>query len=121
MCKEVSDMTVGDRIKLRRNELGLSQSELALKMGYSDKTGVSKAETCGDNITTTKIARFAEALDCSFNFLMGWEDNLNEETGAKLADYLEDVELFSYIERIKQASPETRNKILSMIDIMLRE
>lgn len=68
-------MTVGERIKIRRCELGLSQADLAKKMGYSDKTAVSKAETTGDNITTTKVMKFAKALDCSFDFLMGWEDS----------------------------------------------
>lgn len=71
-------MTVGERIKRRREELGLSQSELAIKMGYSGKTSVSKAETYGDNITTDKIKKFADALQTTPSHLMGWDESADE-------------------------------------------
>ncbi len=66
-------MTIGERIRKRREELGLSQEELAVKMGYSGKSTVCKAETCGDNVTTSKVRRFADALGCSYWHLMGSE------------------------------------------------
>lgn len=68
-------MTVGQRIREKRIELGLSQSELADKMGYSGKTSVSMAENCGDNITTTKVEKFAKALGCSTKYLMFGNDD----------------------------------------------
>ena len=67
-------MTVGERIKRRRLELGLTQEELAQKMNYKGKTSVCVVETGGDNVTTTKVKKFAEALGVSPSFLMGWED-----------------------------------------------
>lgn len=67
-------MTVGQRIKETRESLGLSQDDLALKMGYSGRSSVCKAETYGDNITTSKVQKFADALGVSFSYLMGWED-----------------------------------------------
>lgn len=67
-------MTVGQRIKKVRIDKGLTQIELAEKMGYSGKTSVSAAENCGDNITTTKVQKFADALGVSFHYLMGYED-----------------------------------------------
>ena len=67
-------MTVGSRIKQRRLELGMTQSELAEKMGYKGKTSVCAAENCGDNITTTKVQKFADALGVSLQYLMGYED-----------------------------------------------
>lgn len=45
-------MTIADRIKEKRLELGWSQEDLAKKMGYKDKTSVSKMESSGDNITS---------------------------------------------------------------------
>ena len=68
-------MTVGQRIKQRRMELGMTQSELAEKMGYQGKTAVSAAENKGDNITTTKVKKFADALGVTPRWLMGYEDN----------------------------------------------
>ena len=73
-------MTVGNRIKQRRIDLGMTQEELAIKMGYNGKSSISAAENCGDNITTTKVRRFADALGVSFRYLMGYEDNLPEDT-----------------------------------------
>lgn len=67
-------MTVGERIKQRRIELGLSQEDLAKRMGYSGKSSVCKAETSDDNITTSKVRKFANALNCTESFLMGWEE-----------------------------------------------
>ena len=111
---------IGLKIKNRRLELGLTQEELAKKVGYKTKGSINKLETTRD-IPIKKLKPIADALDIDIKVLMGWEDNLTEETGAMLADYVEDVELFSYMNKIKQASPEVRKKILSMIDILLSE
>lgn len=80
-------MTVGERIKKRRLELGLTQEELAEKMGYKGRTSVCVAELKGDNVTTTKIAKFAEALDVSPRYLMGWEDINGVPIPRKPIDY----------------------------------
>lgn len=67
-------MTVGERIKQRRIELGLSQEELAQKMGYSGKSTICKAETWGTkDVKISKVSKFAEALGVSEYWLMGWE------------------------------------------------
>lgn len=65
-------MTVGERIRKRRIELNLSQEELAKRMGYSGKSSICKAETWGNEITTMKVKKFADALDVSFEYLMGY-------------------------------------------------
>lgn len=40
-------MTIGERIKFRREELGMSQEELAHKIGYKSRSAVNKIETGG--------------------------------------------------------------------------
>lgn len=37
-------MTIGQRVKLRREELGLSQEELAKRIGYKSKTSINKID-----------------------------------------------------------------------------
>ena len=37
-------MTIYDRIKLRREELGMSQQELAYKLGYKSRSTINKIE-----------------------------------------------------------------------------
>lgn len=64
--------TIADRIKKTRLNQGLSQSELAKKAGYNDKTAISKFEHAGDDISMKQIKRVAKALNVSASYLMGW-------------------------------------------------
>lgn len=66
-------MTVGERIKKVREKNGLSQNDLAKKMGIS-RQAVSKAENYGDSITTDKVRKYAEALNVPIAYLMGWSE-----------------------------------------------
>lgn len=70
-------MTIADRIRIKRNELNLSQTELAKKAGYSDKTAISKFEHAGDDISMKQIKRVAEALGTTSAYLMGWDEEDN--------------------------------------------
>ena len=69
-------MNIGDRIKKRREELGLSQEELAKKVGYKSRSSVNKIEIDGRGLPQNKIVIFAKALETTPAYLMGWE---NEE------------------------------------------
>lgn len=64
--------TLGERIKRRREELGLTQSELAARLGYKSKVSVSNAENDRDDMTTTRISKYATALETTEAYLMGW-------------------------------------------------
>lgn len=66
--------TLYDRIKSRRTELGLTVEELAHKMGYKDKSSISKIERGKADIPQSKIAAFAQALETTPAYLMGWEE-----------------------------------------------
>lgn len=66
--------TLYDRIKSRRTELGLTVEELAHKMGYKDKSSISKIENGKADIPQSKIAAFADALGTTPAYLMGWEE-----------------------------------------------
>ncbi len=69
-------MTVGERIRNRRIELGMSQDELAKKVGYKSRSSVNKIEMSRD-LPLTKVQKMANALDVSPGFLMGWEDEVD--------------------------------------------
>lgn len=72
----ISILTIGEKIKLRREQLGISQTELAELMGYSGKTSISKIESRGNDLTMNTIKKFARALDMSVNELIE-TDNLS--------------------------------------------
>lgn len=68
-------MTIGDRIKKRREELNLSQEELAKRLGYKSRSSVNKIEVGCQNLTQSKIKAIADALHTTPSFIMGWEDS----------------------------------------------
>ncbi len=67
-------MDIGERIKKRREELGLSQSELARMVGYTSRSTINKIEKDGRGISQSKIVDIARALKVTPSYLMGWED-----------------------------------------------
>ena len=72
-------MKIGERIKNRRIELNITQDELARRLGYSDKSSISRMEN-SSKLTLNKVQLLADALNVSPSYLMGWEDEINIDT-----------------------------------------
>lgn len=81
--------TVGDRIRYIREERGISQEELAKKLGLKDKSSVCKIERAGDNVSTKSVCKYAEALNTTPSFLMGW---IERESDYDKIDNWEEIE-----------------------------
>jgi transcriptional regulator with XRE-family HTH domain len=64
---------IGENIAIMRKRLGLTQEELATKMGYKSKSTINKIELGINDIPQSKIVRFAEILGTTPAALMGWE------------------------------------------------
>ena len=64
---------IGQRIKQKREELGWTQEELATKMGYKSKSTINKIEMCINDVSQSKVVKFAEVLGTSVAHLMGWD------------------------------------------------
>ena len=63
------------RIRARREELGISQEELAKRMGYKSRSSINKIEKGENDIPQSKIVAFAQALRTTPAALMGWEQS----------------------------------------------
>ena len=82
-------MTIGQRIKDRRNELKLSQRDLCEKMGYSNHSTIGKIEAGKVDIPQSRIVQFADVLGVSVAYLMGWDKQIQieiKEDPVNLAD-----------------------------------
>ena len=83
-------------IKKLRLELGLSQEDLAKKVGYKDRTSIAKIESGKVDIPQSKIVEFAKALNTTPTQLMGWDYNADfrekENMRMFLLDYGVDIE-----------------------------
>ena len=108
-------MTVADRIRQKRNELNLSQSELAAKAKYSDKTRVSKLENSGDDISMKQVKRIAVALGTTPAYLMGWEDEKGEDT--QLGQLIKSYEKRELIESFSQYNPENLEQAMLLYEM----
>lgn len=71
-------MHIGERIKQRRKEIGMSADKLAEKLG-KDRSTVYRYEK-GDieNLPLDILVPIAEALRTTPQFLMGWEEEQKE-------------------------------------------
>ena len=67
--------TVGNNILNRRKGLGMTQEELAKRMGYKSKSTINKIELGINDIPQSKIVKFAEVLGTTPAQLMGWEND----------------------------------------------
>lgn len=65
---------IGHRIKARREQLQMTQEELAKKIGYKSKTTITKIENGTNDIVQSKVCDFAKALNTTPAYLMGWEE-----------------------------------------------
>ena len=63
-----------NRIKTRRQELGLTVEELANRMGYKDKSSISKIENGKADIPQSKVEAFAKALETTTAYLIGIDE-----------------------------------------------
>lgn len=73
MSDKSVQISIGGRIRERREKLGLSQEELAKKLGYKSRSSINKIELDQRNLTQSKIKAFADALGTTPGFIMGWE------------------------------------------------
>lgn len=85
----------GNRIKELRKQKGLTQLQLAEKLGYTDRSSIAKLETNKNEIGYDKIVELCRVLDTTPEYL-GFE--------VKASDYVYDIDISkTYKELNKQA------------------
>ena len=65
---------LGMKIKQRREELGLSQDELARMLGYKHKSSINKIELGAADVPRAKVPAFAKALGMTAIEFSGWTE-----------------------------------------------
>lgn len=121
-------MTIGQRIKQRRIELGLSQEQLAHRLGNKSRASVCTVENDKEDLTSDRIRKYAEALETTPAYIMGWEDPVDEETAKNnraliksyehkaIVESMTDLD-FDVIHSFMYASPDIKAAVMKLLDI----
>ena len=100
-------MTIGDRIKQQRELKNMSQVELAEKIGVSKQTLYKYENNIVTNIPSIKLQSIAKVLEVSPAYLMGWEDELSDDTADLLPDLLSDKVFWENIKQLNKKHQQT--------------
>lgn len=79
--------TIHDRIKKLRLQKNMTQAELAELVGYSGKSMISKVEKGLVDLAIPMVEKFAQALDTTPSYLMGWTDDPSPNVPEPVIEY----------------------------------
>lgn len=118
--KEVLTMTIGERIKKRRLELGLSADDVAEQLNKNRATVYRYESSYIEKLPITVLEPLAKVLRTTPAYLMGWVNN--EETEKKndtITDIIlklrTDSELLNMVQTISELSAEQRKAVQTLL------
>lgn len=111
-------MTIGDRIKERRVALGMTQEELAQKLGYSGKTSVCRVENAGDKVSWKIAEKYADALGTTAGDLLGFKPKI-----AYPAEHFIDADpsMSKLFDIVRLLSPEQMQMLITYAEFLRRK
>ena len=114
-------MPVGDRIRKHRELSGISQTDLAEKIGVSKQTLYKYEKNVITNIPSDKIEEIAKVLNVSESCLMGWENKeielINEEEkGKSLAKLIANENMLDAVVKLSKLQPEDKEMVVNLIN-----
>lgn len=110
--------SIGENIAQKRKELGLTQEELAKRMGYKSKSTINKIELGINDIPQSKIVKFADVLQTTPANLMGWKEKIQEnpvEMAQLHFEMIEDVDLTEIFEDFKMLDQKKRKIVKDLV------
>lgn len=110
-------MTIGERIRARRKEVGMSADELGKRLG-KDRSTVFRYEK-GDieKVPIDILEPIAEALNTTPAALMGWEEvQKNNNTIADIVVRLRsDNEFFNVVSKLNELDSDKLSSLLTLL------
>lgn len=117
---------IGRLIKDKREELGMTQEELAHRVGYKSRASINKIELQRD-VPLKKVRPIAEVLDIDIHSLVGFdgfeiaEEKYSRDNAAIVAKVRNDRELIDTL-RVYFSLPDDKRKLaLGIIRAMANE
>lgn len=116
-------MTIGEKIKYRRVELGWSQRDLAARMKYNNHSTIGRIESGKVDIPQSRIVQFSEVLGVSVAYLMGWEEAIQNDpigTAEKHVELLMDEDILEIFEDFKILDGQQRQLVKDLVHNLAR-
>ena len=113
-------MTTGQKIKMLRERDGISQVELAERIGESKQTVYKYENDLIDEIPKKKIEAIAQIFDEPPEWLIGWKE---KQPSYSIDEFLTKVlteEEKYLLDGFRCASPELRQSMLATADIAIQ-
>lgn len=110
-------MTTGERIKQRRIELNWSLRDLSNRMGYANHSTIARIESGKVDIPQSRIVQFAEVLNTSVAYLMGWEEvqKKNDTLTDIVIRLRQDAEFLSLVETLYNLDSEKLKGVTALL------
>ncbi|MCF4167613.1 helix-turn-helix domain-containing protein [Zavarzinia compransoris] len=115
------DVHVGARVKLRRQLLGFSQTELgnALDLTFQQ---VQKYEKGTNRISASKLHKMAEVLDVPISFFFDGVDGTRPETDSSELDLMSRAETINLVRAYYSIEDEAvRRKVIELLRTLGKE
>ena len=107
---------IGKRIRSLREFNKLSQTELAVKVGYKDKTSIAKIEAGKVDLPQSKIFAFAKNLGTTPSYILGDNESPNyvEENHSFINDNDKTI-----LDKYRQLNDEGKQRLLERADELI--
>lgn len=112
-------MTIGKRIKNKREELGIPQVELAKKIGCSKQTLYKYENDIITNIPSDNIEKIAYMLEITPAYLMGWEDEIKKSPELDVEVKQWELE-GEFLEKFSKLSEGNKKVVMDLVDSLLK-
>ena len=106
-------MKIGERIRYRREELEMSQDELARRLGYKSRSSINKIENDASGLPQTKVVAIASALHTTPAYIMGWVEEEKPTADDRLSENMK--QLIDFVQTVPEDKIDLVLKVMKSI------
>lgn len=108
-------LTLYENIKHLRKKNKWTQEELAIRMGYTDRSTIAKIEAGKVDLQRSKIFEFAKVFGVSPSDLMGDDGTEDDTYDQLLSIYERNIRLKELINLFLNVTPEIQDTVINLL------
>lgn len=111
------DRAVGDRIRLRRRELGMSQTALGDLLGVTFQQ-IQKYEKGKNRVSASRLASVSEALDTPITFLLVGPQKERRDDAVATGEIMLTPEAVRLLTAYDRMNPQVRQTFTALVEAL---